>query len=130
MSSTFIQAVISLFLAVCNIGHPSAYSRGKGGEAVKSNEATVLGQACVWKLFFGRFFRECVKSGYLMVRLTVRGWSATSALTVSKCENFDPFFSMEYDSMTLNTHLSHCRGLKNAFLMLLRSLLYRYLTIL
>ena len=32
-----------------------------------------------------------------MVRLTVRGWgegrgSVTSALTVSKCENFDPFF--------------------------------------
>ena len=29
---------------------------------------------------------------------------ATSALTISKCENFDPFFSMEYDSMVLKTH--------------------------
>ena len=26
------------------------------------------------------------------------GGSATSALTLSKCENFDPFFSIEYDS--------------------------------
>ena len=57
--------------------------------------STALGQACVWKLLFGRFFREGVKSGYLMVRLTVRGWSATSALTVSKCENFDIFFFIE-----------------------------------
>ena len=30
--------------------------------------------------------------------------SAPSALTVSKCENFDSFFSMEYDSMILKTH--------------------------
>ena len=34
------------------------------------------------------------KSGYFTVRLTVRGGgSAPSALTVSKCENFDPFFA-------------------------------------
>ena len=32
------------------------------------------------------------------------GGSALSALTVSKCENFDTFFSMEYDSMILKTH--------------------------
>ena len=46
------------------------------------------------------------KSGYFTVRLTVRrgGGSALSALTVSKCENFDPFFSMEYDSMILKAH--------------------------
>ena len=31
--------------------------------------------------------------------------NATSALTVSKCENFDPFFSIEYDAMILKTHL-------------------------
>ena len=38
--------------------------------------------------------REVVKNGYFTVRLTVReGWgSAPSVLTVSKCENFDPFF--------------------------------------
>ena len=33
-----------------------------------------------------------------------RGGSATSALTVSKCENFD-FFSLILDSLTLKTHL-------------------------
>ena len=42
--------------------------------------------------------REGVKNGYFTVTLTVR------ALTISKCENFDPFFSMEYDSMILKTH--------------------------
>ena len=53
--------------------------------------------------------REVVKNGYFTVRLTVRGGggegrSVPLALTVSKCENFDPFFSTEYDSMTLKTH--------------------------
>ena len=44
------------------------------------------------------------KNGYFTVRLTVRGeGSATSALTVSKCENFD-FFSLKLDSLTLKTH--------------------------
>ena len=34
------------------------------------------------------------------------GWgSALAAMTVRKCENFDPFFSVEYDSMILKTHL-------------------------
>jgi len=33
-----------------------------------------------------------------------RGGSAISALTVSKCENFDPFISMEHESMILKTH--------------------------
>ena len=44
--------------------------------------------------FSANGIREGVKkSGYSTVRLTVRGrgGSATSALTVSKCENFDPF---------------------------------------
>ena len=35
---------------------------------------------------------------------------STSALTVSKCGNFETFFSMEYDSMILKTHFSHCEG--------------------
>ena len=45
-----------------------------------------------------------------MVRLTVRegggrgGGSATSALTVSKCENFEFSFSIKLDSLTLKTH--------------------------
>ena len=34
--------------------------------------------------------------------------SAPPALTVSKCENFDPFFSMEYD--TQNTFYLIVRG--------------------
>ena len=38
------------------------------------------------------------------------GLSATSALTVSKRDNFDPFLSIEYDSMILKTHSSHCEG--------------------
>ena len=32
-----------------------------------------------------------------------KGASATSALTVSKCENFD-FFSLKLDSLSLKTH--------------------------
>ena len=42
----------------------------------------------------GGLLREVVKkSGYFTVSLTVRGGgSATSALTVTKCENFDQFF--------------------------------------
>ena len=48
--------------------------------------------------------REVVKKAF---RLTIRGGrSATLALTVSKCENFDPFFSMEYDNDTQNTFIS------------------------
>ena len=46
--------------------------------------------------------REVVKkNGYFTVRLTVMGGSesAPSALTVSKCENFDPFFSLKFDSL-------------------------------
>ena len=56
-------------------------------------------------------FRGVVKNGYFMVRLIVReggegggDGSAPSALTVSKCENFD-FFSLILDSLTLKTHL-------------------------
>ena len=45
------------------------------------------------------------KSGFFTVSLSVWGGAASSALTVSKCEHFDPFFSsMEYDSMVLKTH--------------------------
>ena len=46
------------------------------------------------------------KNGYFTVRVTVLGGgggSVTSALALSKCENFDPFFSMECDSMILKT---------------------------
>ena len=32
------------------------------------------------------------------------GGSANSALTVSECENVDPSFSMEYDSMILKPY--------------------------
>ena len=35
--------------------------------------------------------------------------SATSALTVSKCENFD-IFSLKFDSLTLKTHFISLRG--------------------
>ena len=45
-----------------------------------------------------------------MVRLTVRGGGGSapspSALTVSKCENFDPFFSLKFDSFILNKTIS------------------------
>ena len=34
-----------------------------------------------------------------------KGGAAPSVLTISKCENFDPFFSMKYDSMMLKTHV-------------------------
>ena len=35
-----------------------------------------------------------------------------SLVLVSKCENFDPYFSMEYDSMILKRHFIslHCEG--------------------
>ena len=50
-----------------------------------------------------------LKNGYFTVSLTVwgeGGGAAPLALTVSKCEHFYPFFSMEYDSdsMILKTH--------------------------
>ena len=39
--------------------------------------------------------REVVKkNGLFTVRLTVRGGISPSALTVSKCENFGPIFSI------------------------------------
>ena len=59
------------------------------------------------------------------------GGSAPSALTVSKCENFDPFFFNGirlYD--TQYTFYLIVRGLTNAFLVPLTPLLYRYLTVL
>ena len=54
------------------------------------------------------------------------GRSAPSALTVSKCENFDPSFSLKFDSQ--NTFYLILRGLVNAFFMSLTPLLYRYMT--
>ena len=70
-----------------------------------------------WEIFlkkrthviFKHHLKEVVKNiGYFTVRLALKGKgggvSATLALTISKCENFDPFFSMEYDSMILKTH--------------------------
>ena len=33
-----------------------------------------------------------------------KGASAPSVLTVSKCDNFDPFFSLKFDSLILKTH--------------------------
>ena len=66
----------------------------------------------IWKSFpFSCFLLGSRKEGgYSTVRLTVRGGrgSATLALTVSKCEIFDPFFKMEYDSMVLKQFFSHC----------------------
>ena len=49
--------------------------------------------------------REAVKK-YFMVRLTVRGGRGVTApsLTVSKCENFDLFSPLEYDSLMHKTH--------------------------
>ena len=63
--------------------------------------------------------RGVKKSGYFTVRLTVRGGrgSATSALTISKCENFDLFFIEIWFFDTQNTFYLIVRGLKNAFFM-------------
>ena len=57
--------------------------------------------------------------------------SAPLAMTVSKCENVDPFFHWIL-ILWYSKHIwYYCgRGLKNAFFMSLISLLYRYLTIL
>ena len=60
-----------------------------------------------------------------MVRLIVRegeggsgGGSASSALTVSKCENFNPFFSLKFDYFILKAHfISFKEGSQNAFFM-------------
>ena len=52
---------------------------------------------------------------------------APSALTVGKCENFDPFSALKFD--TQGTFYLIVRGLKNAFFMSLTPMLYRYSTI-
>ena len=36
------------------------------------------------------------------------GGSAPLFLTVSKCENFDPFFALKFDSLILKTHFINC----------------------
>ena len=66
------------------------------------------------------YIREVIKSGYFTVMLTVRGWGSTpSALTVSKCENFDPFFQWNMTLWYSRHSLSHCEGVQkcifNAF---------------
>ena len=48
------------------------------------------------RIFYGQADRRGGRGG---------GVSAPLALIASKCENFDPFFSMEYYSMILKTHL-------------------------
>ena len=48
-------------------------------------------------------FREVVKKKQIFYGQADRKGGKESA-TVSKCENFDPYFSMEYDSMILKTH--------------------------
>ena len=60
------------------------------------------------------------------------GGAATSALTVSKCEKFDPFFFSNGIWLYDTQNASHLivRDLKNAFLVPLTPLLYRYLTVL
>ena len=64
-------------------------------------------------IHFKQILREGVKKHrYLTVRLTARGGRgaglAPSALTVSKCENYDPFLALRFDSLIPKTHLSHC----------------------
>ena len=65
-----------------------------------------FGESQVGGDFFKVTVREVVKKVQIFYGQVDRkeGWSATSALLVSKCENFDPFFSFEYDSMILKTH--------------------------
>ena len=57
---------------------------------------------------FQQRLREVVKKKRIFYGQADRkggGRSATLALTVSKCENFDHFFFLiEYDSMELKTH--------------------------
>ena len=57
---------------------------------------------------FGNWQGESVKKRIFYGQADRKGGggevSATSALTVSKCENFD-FFSLILDSLTLKTHL-------------------------
>ena len=57
--------------------------------------------------------RGVVKNSLFTVRLTVRGvgGSAPSALTISKCENFDPFFFLINMTLWYSKHiLSYCEG--------------------
>ena len=67
------------------------------------------------------------KTGYFTVSLTIWGKGEGGSATLA---NFDLFFSMEYDSIILKTHLIPVRGLKIAFLMPPTPLLYRFLTVL
>ena len=39
-------------------------------------------------------YREVVKNGYLMARMTIRVWGHPPAQTISKCGNFGPIFSV------------------------------------
>ena len=68
----------------------------------------------IWKSFpFSCFLLGSRKEGgYSTVRLTVRGGrgSATLALTVSKCEIFDPFFQWNITLWYSKHILSHCEG--------------------
>ena len=70
---------------------------GLGSDKYAGFLRLLLGESSKKRIFYDQADRKGV-------------WSAQSALTVSKCENFDPRFSMEYDSFILKTHLSHCEG--------------------
>ena len=77
------------------------------GKSSKKNQI-FYGQASV-SLFLGcRHFQldDSLVGQLTTVRLTVMGgvMSAPSALTISKCENFGPFFPLKFDSLILKTN--------------------------
>ena len=66
---------------------------------------------CWWLWWLLRVFFNCLRR---VVKMDIYGQadrkgggggSATSALTVSKCENFDPFFPLKFDSLILKTYI-------------------------
>ena len=59
------------------------------------------------------------------------GWeSAASALTVSKCKNFDPFFQWNMTLWYSEHILSHCKGSQKCIFNAFNAPLYRYPTVL
>ena len=68
-----------------------------------------MGQSCidqVSKVIVSLGSIKASKNGYFTVKLTVRGGGA---LTVSKCENLDPFFSLKLTLLYSKHNLSHCK---------------------
>ena len=66
-----------------------------------------------------RYLRRCIKKQQIFYGQADRKGgrrSSPSALTISKCENFYPFFHWNLDSLTLKTHsISMCRFSKMHF---------------